>query len=181
MLVVLLCLIVLVYGGRLLNFITKDADIWLILRWPIAFVLFFLMLSYNYYELPTEKVAYKAVLPGSLFAAVGMLIVTAIYSQYIGSVANYNILYGALANIVALMFWFFFLAWVLMLGVLFNKVWNDTSTEPFHRKDILKIHKKKKRPNEGDLYYDPDGDYEDTDIYEGQSEEKTETSTEKTQ
>ena len=29
--------------------------------------------------------------------------------------------------------WFFFLAWVLLLGVLFNKVWEDTS-EPFTKR-----------------------------------------------
>jgi len=138
LLVIVLCLVVLVYGGKLLDFITKGETVWLILRWPVALVLFFIMISYNYYVLPTESVRYKAIIPGSFFASVGLLIVTLIYSKYIGSVADYNILYGALANIVALMFWFFFLAWVLMLGVLFNKVWSDINTKPLHKKDMTR-------------------------------------------
>ena len=41
--------------------------------------------------------------------------------------ANYDILYGTLSSIVALLFWFYFLAWVLCLGILINKVLDDTS------------------------------------------------------
>ena len=64
-----------------------------------------------------------------LAASAGMLIVTLIYSKYTNyalSAGNYNILYGSLASIVALLFWFYFIAWVQCLGVLFNKVWKDT-------------------------------------------------------
>ncbi|MBQ4595484.1 MAG: YihY/virulence factor BrkB family protein, partial [Firmicutes bacterium] len=105
---------------------------WLWLRWLLGFGLYFLMISYNYYILPTEKVKYRKVIPGSVFAAVGLLVVTGFYSRYTTSLADYDVLYGALSSVVAIMFWFYFLAWVLCLGVLFNKVWDDTS-EPFSK------------------------------------------------
>ncbi|MDO4744921.1 MAG: hypothetical protein Q4B18_00030 [Bacillota bacterium] len=35
---------------------------------------------------------------------------------------------------MAIMFWFFFLAWVLCLGVMVNKVWDDTSESYSKRK-----------------------------------------------
>ena len=57
------------------------------LRWVLGFALYFLMISYNYYILPTERVRFRKVLPGSIFAAAGMLIVTFIYSRYTGSLA----------------------------------------------------------------------------------------------
>jgi membrane protein len=101
--------------------------LWLGLRWPVGFLMYLLMVSYNYYLLPTEKVEFKKVMPGSVFASVGMLLVTYIYSQYTSSLANYDVLYGALSSVVAIMMWFYFIAWVICLGVLCNKVWDDTS------------------------------------------------------
>jgi len=130
-------LIILVYGELLLKVaitaITKTLHInfepvffWLFIRWPIAMTLYFLMVSYNYYVLPYERVQFRAILPGSVFASVTMLLVTLVYTRYTKYIANYDIIYGSLASVVALLFWFFFLSWALWLGVLFNKVWADT-------------------------------------------------------
>ena len=111
-------------------------------RWLLGFMLYFLMVSYNYYLLPTEKVGFRKVLPGSVFASIGMLLVTVVYSRYTGSLADYDVLYGALSSVVGILFWFYLLAWVLCLGVLFNKVWDDTSgsfskrTPPEELKDL---------------------------------------------
>ena len=49
--------------------------------------------------------------------------VTYVYTIYTNISTNYDILYGSFSNIVALMFWFWFLAWVMCLGVSFNRVW----------------------------------------------------------
>ncbi len=130
-------LIILVYGEFLFKLIataiTQDfyvkyeiASFWRIIRWPVALLLYFLAVSYNYYVMPTEKIRYKEVMPGSVFAAVGMFVVTLIYTYYVDYIASYDIIYGSLASIVALLFWFYFLAWALGLGVLCNKVWADT-------------------------------------------------------
>ncbi len=120
-------LIILAYGRPILEMIInilgiKNGEvyvdsIWMWLRWILGFALYFLMISYNYYILPTERVRFRKVLPGSIFAAAGMLIVTFIYSKYTGSLADYDLLYGALSSVVAIMFWFYFIAWVMCLGV----------------------------------------------------------------
>ncbi|MDO4486741.1 MAG: YihY/virulence factor BrkB family protein [Bacillota bacterium] len=101
---------------------------WLWIRWFLGFALYFLMVSYNYYILPTERLKYREVIPGSIFASVGMLLVTYAYSKYANTLANYDVIYGALSSVVVIMLWFFFIAWVLCLGVLCNKVWEETST-----------------------------------------------------
>ena len=91
------------------------------------------MVTYNYY-LPTERVKFKRILPGSLFPSIGMLIVTLCYSKYANSLADYDILYGALSSVAAIMFWFFLLAWVLFLGVLFIKVWDESAEKPVSKR-----------------------------------------------
>lgn len=133
-------LIVIVFGEKILYVVLSGLEVmlnvkyevdnvWMGLRWVFAFALYFLMVTLNYYIIPTERGMIREVLPGSIFASAGMLIVTLIYSKYTNyalSAGNYNILYGSLASIVALLFWFYFIAWVQCLGVLFNKVWKDT-------------------------------------------------------
>jgi membrane protein len=96
------------------------------LRWPAALLLYFLMVTFNYYVLPYKKMKVREVLPGSLFASVSMLVVTVSYYGFMRYAANFDILYGSLSSAVALMFWFLFLSWALGLGVLFNKAWSDT-------------------------------------------------------
>lgn len=133
---VVFALIILAYGKLIVEIIVSllglDTsvvvdNVWMGLRWLLGFALYFLMVSYNYYILPTEKVKFRKVLPGSLFASVGMLLVTVVYSKYANSLADYDILYGALSSVVAILFWFYLLAWVLCLGVLCNKVWDETN------------------------------------------------------
>lgn len=130
-------LIILVYGEPLLNLILINltrtlnidyqiSNIWLFLRWPVSLTLYFLMVSYNYYVLPYKKVRFREIMPGSVFASIAMLLITLGYSIYTKYIAHYDIIYGSLASVVALMFWFFFLSWALGLGVLCNKVWHDT-------------------------------------------------------
>jgi membrane protein len=79
------------------------------------------------YRLKIKKLRLRDVLPGSIFAAVGMLLVTIVYSIYSNSPSSYmSALYGSLSSIIVLMFWFYLLSWVMILGMLFNKVWMDT-------------------------------------------------------
>lgn len=136
-------LIVLVFGEQILKIVLdiiemkvhvsyEVSNAWMSLRWLMAFALYFLMVLLNTYVSITEKevrVRFKDIIPGAVFSALGMIVITLIYSKYTNYVmtaGNYNILYGSLASIAALLFWFYFLAWVQCLGTLFNKVWLDT-------------------------------------------------------
>ena len=129
-------LIVVVYGPTILDlvlgkFLGRKVSYaaWMALRWPLAAALYFLMISYNYYVLPSIRVRYRDIVPGSIFASVGFLVVTIGYNIYISFSANYDILYGSFSNIVVLMFWFWFISWVMCLGVTFNRMWWATRPE----------------------------------------------------
>jgi membrane protein len=129
-------MIIPVYGSLILRLLfgkliegTLLDSLWTFLRWPMAGALYFLMVSYLYYVLPNKKMGFREILPGSIFGAIGMLVVTIVYAFYANYMVNYDIIYGSLASIVALLFWFYFLSWALCLGILFNKVWKDTRNE----------------------------------------------------
>ena len=129
-------LVALVYGpiilklafGKVLGTQIAEAA-WMALRWPLAAAMYFLMISYNYYVLPSFKVRYRDIVQGSIFASAGFLIVTYVYNVYTQMSQNYNILYGSFSNIVVLMFWFWFISWVMCLGVTLNRVWWATRKE----------------------------------------------------
>ncbi len=114
------------YVNKFLNLNFTFDNIWFVLRWPVAMVLYFLMISYNYYVLPSERIRFRKILPGSIMASVGMLLATWIYSCYMSGFANYDLLYGSLAAIVALLFWFYILGYILVIGILVNVVWEET-------------------------------------------------------
>jgi membrane protein len=133
-------LLILVYGEILLNIFTAYVNkflhmgsftfdrIWFIMRWPLGIALFFLMVSYNYYVLPSERIRFRKILPGSILASAGMLLATWIYSYYAAVFAHYDLLYGSLAAIVALLFWFYILGYILVIGILVNVVWDQTKS-----------------------------------------------------
>lgn len=131
---VIFAIFVLMYGDKILEIVfavigqqNAGAKIWMFMRWPVAALLYFIMISYIYYKLPSlYDLKFKEIVPGSIFASLGLLLVTLIYSFYVDRFANYSVMYGSLATVVSLLFWFYFLAWVLFLGILVNKVWKDT-------------------------------------------------------
>lgn len=126
-------LVVLIYGKSLLYTVVGGIVenytitlVWTYTRWPFATLLYFLLVLYNYFVMPVEKMKVKDLLPGTIFGAFGLVIVTFLYAAYTEHIVNYNIIYGSLSSIVALLFWFYFLSWVLVLGIIINKVYRDT-------------------------------------------------------
>ncbi len=137
LLTISVALVVLVYGRPIIKLVldilftnqvakAQISRLLLKLRWPIMLLLYFFMISFNYYVLPTRRVKYKEVLPGSIFAAIGMLVVTSVFSLYTTKITSYNLLYGSLASLVMAMIWFILMAWVLCIGLMFNKVLKET-------------------------------------------------------
>ena len=133
---IVFALIVLVYGPVILKLVfgpvvgAEMADAaWVALRWPMALALYFLMISYNYYVLPSQKVPFRDIVPGSVLASLGFLAVTYFYNLYTAAISSYNVLYGSFSNIVMLLFWFLLLGWVMCLGVTLNRVWWATREE----------------------------------------------------
>lgn len=115
------------YMDRFLHLTLHVSSFWYALRWPGAVAIYFLVVSYNYYSLPARKKRYREFLPGSAVASLGMLAATWIYSYYAKVFANFNLLYGSLASIVALLLWFYILGLILIIGILTNVAWADTA------------------------------------------------------
>ena len=126
-LVVAIALVIYVYGELIAKRVLRNMVVYEMvseLRTPLLMLVLFLMILSSYYILPRTRVPQRAILPGSIVATAGIMVVTWFYSLYISRATNYNLLYGAFSNIVAMMLWFYLISWVLCIGMMFNKSWD---------------------------------------------------------
>ncbi len=133
-LMIVATLVVFVYGNSLVRLanavlqeflnITFNAD-WLFsaLRWPIALAIYGMFLAATYKLLPGKRISMKHTVPGSVFAAVGIVVITAGYSIYLKYFSNFNVVYGSLGAVIALLLWFYLVSYILMLGMVINAAW----------------------------------------------------------
>lgn len=123
-------LAVLAYGNNVLSYVLKldflsDFKnniyfVFVFLRWPIAFLLFFAVLKVLYTVAPDKKISSKFMNKGALFTTVGWIIATLIYSFYVSHVADYTLFYGSLSGIVIMMMWIYVLSFIFVMGIAIN-------------------------------------------------------------
>jgi membrane protein len=96
-----------IYGTSVWSIVTK------FLPWLFMFALFL-----NLYRwVPNTKVRWSEASWGGLIAAVGWRIVTMGFTWYLSSgVAHYELVYGSLAAVVALLFWIYLSSLVILFG-----------------------------------------------------------------
>jgi membrane protein len=92
-----------------------------ILRWPalLVFLLFGLAVLYRYGP-HRIRARWQWVSVGSVFAALGWIGLSYVYSWYLSHFANYNVTYGSLGAAVGLMMWLWISTIVVLLGAELN-------------------------------------------------------------
>jgi membrane protein len=121
---VLLALAGIVVLPIVLDFIGLGSGLeWLlaIARWPVllAVVVGGLAVLYRYGP-SRDKADWKWVTPGGLIAAVLWLVVSMLFSWYVGNFGSYNETYGSLGAAIGFMTWIWISATVVLLGAEIN-------------------------------------------------------------
>lgn len=122
-----------IFGQSILNLITKYihvipievSQLILFLRWPITFILIFVLAAINYYVLPAKKVKIKNIIPGSIFFTVFWLLGSWLFSIYINNFGSYNKVYGSIAAFAILMIWLYFTSIIILIGGEINNYFSD--------------------------------------------------------
>ena len=91
-----------------------------ILKGPISWLVIFFLVKTIYTIAPDEKIPSNKVNKGAIFTTFAWIIGTLIYSYYITHFAHYSLFYGSLTNLVVLMIWFYYLAFILTVGIAIN-------------------------------------------------------------
>lgn len=122
-LVIIFLLVLSVFGNTLNIFIAAHvpilknlADRLIAMRTiitPIVLMVFCLLI---YKFLPNRKDKLRKQLPGAVFAAIGWMIVSWIFSVYVDIFKGFSDMYGSLTTIVLIMLWMYFCMYCILLG-----------------------------------------------------------------
>lgn len=91
------------------------------LRWPITFGVLLVALAAIYRWGPAKSdPAWQWITPGALFAAVGLVVASLLFSWYATNFGSYNKTYGSLGAVVVLMMWLWIASMVVLMGAELN-------------------------------------------------------------
>ena len=88
-----------------------------------------LMMILILYRLTTPRRPQHRVLPGAVFSAVAIVCMSILLSWLIGNSTKYSLVYGSLASVVILLFWFQAFGLLLIFGVLLNHALEVTAVQ----------------------------------------------------
>ncbi|HHU52486.1 MAG TPA: YihY/virulence factor BrkB family protein [Clostridiaceae bacterium] len=122
-----LATLVMSFGRVIFNFLNENLKFLDIQNWVIdlvtygfSFFLIFSILYILYYTNSKRSVGKIPSAPGALFATIGWILLSYVYSFYIAYRASLSTLYGGLANIIILMLWLNFTIQILLCGAMIN-------------------------------------------------------------
>ncbi|WBW50145.1 YihY/virulence factor BrkB family protein [Peptoniphilus equinus] len=128
-LIVLIILLVVsqVFGQLILdavsNYIALDAAVELLIqvaRYAIPFIFMVIIFTLLYKFAPKSEVrellTLKLILPGALFATIGIGLMTFSFGFYVSNFSNYSVTYGSLGGIIVMLIWMYLVSLMLLLG-----------------------------------------------------------------
>lgn len=95
------------------------------LKWPVTITGLFIGLALLYYLVPNAKIKFRYVIPGSIVATAGTMIISQFFSFYLRIFARSVTSYKTLGTFIAIMFWLNFSAMIVMLGGVINATWQE--------------------------------------------------------
>ncbi len=93
-----------------------------LLRYVVALGATVLVSGFMYYTGLNRPMKFRSVWPGAILATVLWLLATTVFALYVRHIANYNVLYGSIGAVIALLVWMYLLAVSSLLGCEYNAV-----------------------------------------------------------
>lgn len=123
----ILALFVMVFGNVIVNFLLRDIPplhlfvqfimhFRFLFSWAVLTLIFALIYAY----VPNNKMRFKGQIPGAAFSAIMWSAASYAFSVYVDSFNGFGT-YGGLTTIVILMFWFYLLMYILLIGAHINR------------------------------------------------------------
>ena len=156
-LIILMAFIMIVplFGRTIINLIGVFTDfiennkiiidnLYTILQIPVSLLVMYLIIKLVYVIAPDEKIPGKYMTKGAIFTTISWLVVTILFSYYINNTRKYNLVYGNLANLVILLFWFYILSYIFVLGLYLNSISAQKGIEETNSIKLEEIRKRVK-------------------------------------
>ncbi|HGC6289258.1 TPA: YihY/virulence factor BrkB family protein, partial [Enterococcus faecium] len=92
------------------------------LKWPITLVALFVIMFLIYLIVPNAQLKLKTIIPGTIFATVGWMLLSQVFSIYARYFATRISGYQIIGSFIVLMLWLNFAATIIILGGIINAV-----------------------------------------------------------
>ena len=100
-----------------------------LVRYAIALGTIILVAATLYYLGPNRPQKWRLVWPGATLATVLWFLATLGFAWYVRNIANYNLLYGSIGAVIALLAWMYVLSAIALVGCEFNAEMERTFAE----------------------------------------------------
>ena len=110
-----------------LPFLHAD-NMWLELRYPLLFVLAFI-LNYLMYLVCRTRNDHYSIAPGALISTLALVGVSALFSRFINESIKYPLIYSSMASLILIMFWLYCCCLAVYSGAVFNISMRDVRAE----------------------------------------------------
>lgn len=121
--IIMLSFVLLIFGehiGAYLTYLYELSpffqDVWDTSRYSIMMIIAVLIFAALYRYLPSRRLKWIEVVPGSIFATLGWILVSIGFAYYVNNFVNYTKIYGNIGGVIALLIWLFFSAVIIILG-----------------------------------------------------------------
>jgi membrane protein len=93
---------------------------WLILQWPLVFVLIAFGIGLTYYFGPDADQDWVWITPGAVLATILWLVVSLLFKLYVANFTDYEGSYGAVGGVIVVLLWFYLSGIAILTGAEFN-------------------------------------------------------------
>ncbi|MCD2255173.1 YihY/virulence factor BrkB family protein [Agrilactobacillus fermenti] len=128
--------IVFIFGQRFLEWVlpifklpSTILDIFTRWRWPVVGIGLFVVMWLMYYFLPSAKIKFVSVFPGTIVTTVSWLAISQAFSFYVTHFGQWDS-YGTLGVFVILLLWMNIIAMVFMFGAILNAIFQERRFGP---------------------------------------------------
>ncbi len=92
------------------------------LKVPLSLLIIYYTIKQLYRMAPDEHISHVGSRYAAIFTTITWAIGTEIYAIYFKFFANYNLFYGSVSNLLILMIWLYFLAYVFVMGMAMSSI-----------------------------------------------------------
>lgn len=93
-----------------------------LLRYLVALGAIVVVTALMYWIGPNRPLRFRCVWPGAFLSTALWLGATSAFAWYVRNIANYNVLYGSIGAVIALLVWMYLLALIALFGCEYNAV-----------------------------------------------------------
>jgi len=125
---IVLGLVVLVFGSTLISIVQEHFGILenvnflsgILTELGFIFITFIVFL-FVYKFLPKHKVTFRSQIPGAVFGALGLNLVSFVFSRYLDIFKGFSVTYGSLTTLMLIMMWTYACFYTVFLGAELNQ------------------------------------------------------------